>query len=132
MTEILLSVNPPVTNDQINILFTTAWEYHRPADFQQVLKRSLLYVCALDEELLVGFVNVAWDGGKHAFLLDTTVHGQFQRRGIGRNLVLRAIEETALLEVEWLHVDFEPHLRGFYEQCGFRKTEAGLMHLRSQ
>ena len=33
--------------------------------------------------------------------------------------------------VEWLHVDFEPHPRNFYGQCGFRPTEAGLMHLSS-
>src|SRR6266496_3310579 len=31
---------------------------------------------------LVGFVNVAWDGGDHAFLLDTKVAAQHQRQGI--------------------------------------------------
>jgi len=30
---------------------------------------------------------------------------------------------------EWLHVDFEPHLEGFYRACGFRPTEAGLIRL---
>ena len=43
-----------------------------------MLARSLTYVAAYDTvgggEQLVGFVNVAWDGGIHAFLLDTTVH----------------------------------------------------------
>ncbi|MCK3777099.1 hypothetical protein MZK49_10160 [Ensifer sesbaniae] len=32
---------------------------------------------------------------------------------------------------EWLHVDFEAHLRGFhFETCGFVPTDAGLIHLR--
>jgi hypothetical protein len=31
---------------------------------------------------LVGFVNVAWDGGDHAFLLDTKVATENQRQGI--------------------------------------------------
>ena len=32
-------------------------------------------------------------------------------------------------DVVWLHVDYEPHLLDFYRRCGFRHTEAGLMHL---
>ena len=31
--------------------------------------------------------------------------------------------------VEWLHVDYEPHLEGFYRGCGFRHTAAGLLHV---
>ncbi|UBV42362.1 GNAT family N-acetyltransferase [Deinococcus taeanensis] len=52
-----------------------------------VLARSLTWVTAHDGETLTGFVNVAWDGGAHAFLLDTTVHPVWQRRGVGRELV---------------------------------------------
>lgn len=33
---------------------------------------------------------------------------------------------------EWLHVDCGAHLAGFYfYACGFRPTDAGLIHLRS-
>jgi hypothetical protein len=81
---------------------------------------------------LVGFVNVAWDGGDHAFLLDTKTHGQWQRRGVATKLVGLAAEHTRAAECEWLHVDFEPHLRPFYlHACGFRPTDAGLLHLPS-
>jgi hypothetical protein len=31
---------------------------------------------------------------------------------------------------EWLHVDFEDHLRPFYlDRCGFRATDAGVVAL---
>jgi ribosomal protein S18 acetylase RimI-like enzyme len=50
----------------------------------------LAYICAYQNDYLVGFVNVAWDGGDHAFLLDTTAHPTFQRRGIGQQLVRKA------------------------------------------
>jgi hypothetical protein len=34
------------------------------------------------------------------------------------------------LRYEWLHVDFEDHLRGFYfDACGFRPANAGLVEL---
>lgn len=80
---------------------------------------------------LVGFVNVAWDGGDHAFLLDTKARGTHQRQGIGTALVERAAAEAGAAGCEWLHVDFESDLDGFYlEACGFRSTTAGLIHLR--
>jgi hypothetical protein len=39
-----------------------------------VLQHSLTWITASSDGVLVGFVNVATDGGAHAFLLDTTVH----------------------------------------------------------
>ncbi len=94
-----------------------------------MVNRSLVYLCAYRERWLVGFVNVAWDGGIHAFILDTTVHPEMRRRGIGRSLVMRAVADARDRNVEWLHVDFEPHLRSFYDGCGFKATEAGILHL---
>jgi GNAT superfamily N-acetyltransferase len=81
---------------------------------------------------VVGFVNVAWDGGDHAFLLDPKTRGSFQRRGIGARLVALAAERAREAGCEWLHVDFEPELEAFYvEACGFTPTPAGLIHLKS-
>jgi len=79
---------------------------------------------------LVGFVNVAWDGGDHAFLLDTKVAAEHQRQGIATALVGRAARHAKAAGCEWLHVDFEEHLAAFYfDACGFRPTTAGLIHL---
>ena len=51
---------------------------HAPGDHDwtaQVHRHSLGWVCARRGADLAGFVNVAWDGGGHAFLLDTVVAG---------------------------------------------------------
>jgi GNAT superfamily N-acetyltransferase len=122
-------LRPEVTEAELNALFDASWEDHRPRRFTPILERSLAYVCAYDGEELVGFVNLAWDGGLHAFLLDTTVHPEFRRCGIGTCLVERAVEAASTAGVEWVHVDYEPHLRGFYESCGFILTQAGLLKL---
>jgi hypothetical protein len=75
--EITYAVNPPVTNEKLNPLFASAWEKHTFWDFLPVLKYRLAYVCAYYVEHMVGFVNLAWDGGQPAFILDTTVHRVF-------------------------------------------------------
>ncbi|GAA4021742.1 GNAT family N-acetyltransferase [Deinococcus rubellus] len=110
------------------MLCAAAWHGPGPASLKR-LDHSLTWICAYDSARLVGFVNVAWDGGIHAFLLDPTVHPDWQRRGLGRELVRRAAEEARERGMHWLHVDFEPHLTSFYRACGFRATEAGLMRL---
>jgi GNAT superfamily N-acetyltransferase len=126
---IVYRVDPPVSSQELNELFAVGWCGHTPRDWDPVLERSLVYLCAYWERRLVGFVNVAWDGGIHGFILDTTVHPEVRRRGIASQLVLLAASEARDRKVEWLHVDFEPHLRSFYDGCGFRATKAGLLHL---
>lgn len=123
-------ISPPVSSEALNALIATAWKDYQPSDLTPVLARSLLYVCAYDADRLVGYVNVAWDGGVHAFLLDTTVHRDYQRRGIGVGLVRAAADATREQGIEWLHVDYEPHLHNFYTRCGFQPTHAGLMCLK--
>ena len=132
--EIIYRVNPDVTNEPLDALFATAWADYQPVDFIPILRRSLAFICAYAEpdRRLVGFVNLAWDGGKHAFLLDTTVHPDFQRCGIGRELVERAAAVARERGIEWLHVDYEPRLHEFYTRCGFQPTLAGLRNLKRE
>lgn len=127
MPQLTYHISLPVSNDALNELFATAWDGHKTSDFQPILSHSLLYVCAYFDERLVGFVNMAWDGGIHGFILDTTVHKDFQHQGIGVELVQIAVKAAGERGVEWVHVDFEPHLREFYAKCGFHPTEAGLL-----
>jgi GNAT superfamily N-acetyltransferase len=96
----------------------------------QVERHSLGWVCARDGAELVGFVNVAWDGVVDAFVLDTMVTAGQRRHGVGTGLVEVAVREARAAGCEWLHVDFEDHLRAFYfDACGFVPTTAGLIEL---
>jgi GNAT superfamily N-acetyltransferase len=116
----------------LNALFAEAWPGPGPdRDFSPVLQRSLGYVCAYRGDALVGFVNVAWDGGVHTFLLDTTVRPELRRQGIGRQLVRHAEALARQIGAEWLHVDFEPERESFYRRCGFHETQAGLINLQA-
>jgi GNAT superfamily N-acetyltransferase len=96
----------------------------------QVERHSLGWVCARDGADLAGFVNVAWDGGAHAFILDTMVAARVHRQGIGIGLVALAVQEARRAGCAWLHVDFEDHLYPFYIRgCELTPTPAGLIAL---
>ncbi len=83
------------------------------------------------EGRLVGFVHAVWDGGAHAFLLDTAVSPAARRQGVGSRVVAALVRDLRELGTEWVHVDYEPHLEGFYRRaCGFGPTPAGLLRLR--
>jgi len=119
-------------NAEVNALHAEAFEHPVLDDDwkRQVHGHSLGWVCARDGDALVGFVNVAWDGGTHAFILDTMVTARAGRKGVGTELVAVAVAETRPAGCEWLHVDFDDDLRAFYfDACGFRPTNAGLISL---
>ncbi|WP_449348370.1 GNAT family N-acetyltransferase [Streptomyces shaanxiensis] len=119
-------------NAALNILHAEGFD-HPPAqtDWRTRLERhSLGWVCAWEDGSLIGFLNVVWDGGVHAFILDTVVAADRRARGIGAALVATAAHEARTAKCEWLHVDFEEHLRSFYfDACGFKETTAGLIAL---
>jgi GNAT superfamily N-acetyltransferase len=97
---------------------------------QRLERHALTWIGAFDAGELIGFVQVCWDGGSHAFLLDTAVDPDRQHHGVGTGLVQAAAGAARAAGCEWLHVDFEAHLQHFYlNKCGFRTTHAGLVHL---
>lgn len=96
----------------------------------QVERNSLGWVTARGDENLIGWINVAWDGGGHAFILDTLVAGSARRQGVATRLVTLATDHARAAGCEWLHVDFEAELESFYlDACGFHPTPAGVIAL---
>ncbi len=123
----------PVDDEELSTLHALAFE--SAVEVQpwaaRLDRHALTWVGAFSNDRLVGFVQVCWDGGAHAFVLDTAVHPEYGRQGIGKELVRVAAAEAAAAGCEWLHVDYEPQLADFYlKACGFSPTDAGLLKLR--
>jgi ribosomal protein S18 acetylase RimI-like enzyme len=106
--------------------------HSEPGWWDRIRPHSLGWVTArLADGTLIGFVNVAWDGGDHAFLIDTKVASSHQRQGLATALVAEAARQATAAGCEWLHVEFEDQLAPFYfGACGFQPTSAGLIRLR--
>jgi GNAT superfamily N-acetyltransferase len=127
----------PFNNEEINELHAEAFgtRVYDESEWnwvEQVDRHSLGWVVAREQPDggLVGFVNVPWDGLVHAWIQDTMVAERTRHEGIGKRLVEIALEEARKARCEWMHVDFEDHLRPFYfDACGFTPTNAGLIEL---
>jgi GNAT superfamily N-acetyltransferase len=123
----------PFENSEVNLLHAECFEHKLFEDdwWTQVNRFSLGWVCLRRSTKLIGFVNVAWDGGVHAFVLDTMIATAFRRQGLAADLIKEATKRAREAGCEWLHVDFAPHLRSLYfDACGFRPTDAGLIPLK--
>ena len=129
--DVVLEWRQSVSDDEIVDLTESHGGSPEPGWWDRIRGHSLGWVTARSGSgLLVGFVNVAWDGGGHAFLIDTKTRPSHQRHGVGTAVVRRAVEGARAAGCEWLFVDYEAHLEKFYlESCGFRRTHAGLVHL---
>ena len=93
--------------------------------WDRIRSHSLGWVTArTGDGTLIGFVNVAWDGGDHAFLIDTKVHPDHHSRGMTR-LVRIAVNHAKEAGCEWIEVDFDEPLAPFDDDaCGF-PSDAG-------
>ena len=115
--------------EELADLFIRAWGTDK-SGYEDVLARSFTWVTARDGASLVGFVNVAWDGGVHFFLLDTTVDPDHQRRGVGL-AVIRAAIDACRGNGHWLHVDADAELmERLYLRVGFGRTSASITNLQ--
>ena len=79
---------------------------------------------------MVGFANLAWDGGVHAFLVDVLVAPARQREGIGTALVAEAVRLATEAGCAWLHADYAPRLAAFFTgRCGLAPATATQLRL---
>jgi ribosomal protein S18 acetylase RimI-like enzyme len=100
-----------VRNEEINQPHAEGFDHASvAADWTDVLSRlGLGWVTARDDQGIVGFVNVIWDGHARAFIEDSPVAYRARRQGIGKQLLALATERSRHAGCEWLHVDFDEH-----------------------
>ena len=135
MSSIGLAWRGPITDEEMVDLVESYGGRSQVGWWTRIEPYSLGWVAARLEGRLVGFVNVAWDGCDHAFLLDPKVHPDHRRQGLGTRIVALAVAEARRAGCEWIEVDFDDTdrlARFYFDACGFRPTTAGLIRLATR
>ena len=92
---------------------------------------TTLQLCAYDENHLIGYAQVISNHVTDAYIQDVMVHPDYQRQGIGTQLMeklLSRLEEDGIYMVSVIYGDAE--LRSYYEEFGFKTMLCGQMELR--
>ncbi|MCR9203856.1 MAG: GNAT family N-acetyltransferase [Halobacteriovoraceae bacterium] len=89
--------------------------------FKKLLKGSYKVILAYEEKKLIGFVNCISDGVLSAYIPLLEVLPEYQKKGIGRELVQRLQKELKQLYMVDLLCD--PDLIPYYENLGMTKAQ---------
>lgn len=113
--------------EEINVLRECVGWDHQNGSYDAILERTYCHYTVRAEGTLIGFLNVLSDGIGDAFLVDLMIHRKFQRRGIGTELVKRAVGDLTAEGVQCIQVTFNPDNELFYKSIGFHIIKAGII-----
>jgi GNAT superfamily N-acetyltransferase len=116
--------------DVANLFQAVGWGRREPDDLRSAFVKSTFKCFAFDGEKLVGFGRTIDDGKYMATVVDMIVHPDYQRRGVGRQIMqslqsrlkgFLVVTLTAALEVQ-----------PFYAKLGWRKMTTGMILSRNE
>ncbi len=118
---IIYSINK---DDLVNLKienFFVGWK-NKPSE--EILRKSIMnsdyIVIAIDikNQCLAGYITAISDNTLSAYIPFLEVAPQYQKKGIGKNLVKKIIDQLENLYM--IDVVCDNNLAGFYEKAGFR------------
>lgn len=96
------------------------WQaYLAPGLLREAYSRSLYALGAFDGGRLVGAVRAVGDGCTIILIQDLLVLPEYRRRGIGRLLLNRTLNDFSHVRQRLLLADDTPALNDFYSHAGF-------------
>ncbi len=119
---------PPISQ-YFELFQTTGWKFRRPVTREVLalaLAKSWYCLFAWDGDRLVGTGRICTDGLLHAIIYDVVVAPDYQRGGIGKQIIERLVQECLDAQIGTIQLFCARGKQAFYEQLGFvvRPVEA--------
>ena len=100
-------------------------------ELADVRLHNAFHLCCFDGDRLIGYTAVVSNGVTDAYIQDLMVHPDYQRQGIGHQLMQRTLERLrneGIYMVSIIYGDAE--LQKYYEEFDFTTMLCGQMELR--
>jgi aralkylamine N-acetyltransferase len=97
-----------------------------PEKIRRAFESSYAIVYVFDEDKLIGMGRALCDGEYQAAIYDMVVLPEYQRKGVGKEIIERLCEQ---LPVENIILYAVPGREGFYKKCGFRMMLTAMAKL---
>lgn len=113
----------PSPFDAIELYVAVGWGEQAKYDvamWQNVLNATPILITAYAEDKLVGMLRALSDGFHETHLSDIVVHPDYQRRGIGKQMMQKFI---TMQSHTGIYIDGLSQNRAFFEACGFTVKE---------
>lgn len=131
---VVVEAGRPGRGELLDLYGSVGWSAYtrEPESLNAAIEGSSYVVTARQDGALVGLARVISDGASICYLQDVLVRPTHRRIGVGRRLVLAALQPYAQVRQKVLLTDDEPGQRAFYESLGYAETrDLGTANLRA-
>ena len=127
MKDIVIEQKGKVLDSEIEELRSSVGWDNNTGPFSVISTRLYTYFTARKDGKLIGFIDVLSDGIADAYLQDLAIHPDFQRKGIGTELVKNTIRFLQKNNIKCIQVTFNPEHENFFKRFGFHIYKAGVI-----
>lgn len=112
--------------DVQDLCASVGWSRREPALISRALANSLAVVSAWDKDLMVGFARATGDQVFNATIWDVAVRPTYQKKGVGRLLMIELLKELDTYGIPLITLYADPGTDGFYKRFGFSTDPSGV------
>lgn len=94
-----------------------------PDNMNRLLEGSAFYISAWKDDCLVGLIRAVSDTVSIVYIQDILVHPDYQRIGIGRQLMTSLLSEYQTIRQIVLLTDDTENTKAFYRSLGFSSSD---------
>lgn len=105
---------------------SVGWSRRDPVLIAKALNFSLAVVSAWDKEMMVGFARATGDQVFNATIWDVAVRPSYQKRGVGRLLMVELLKDLDSYSIPLITLYADPGTDGFYKRFGFSTDPSGV------
>lgn len=115
----------PTMPEVLALYKSVGWSMYTrdPARLERALTHSLTVLSAYEGKQLVGLIRAVGDGETILFIQDLLALPEYQRRGIGKQLIEALLARFPEVRQRVLLTDDDPKTRSFYKAAGFVESQ---------